>query len=50
MDNENDIKDYEIVTGDGNLDISDVYSHVNINNKIEDSNNKNNIVIPTERK
>ena len=42
-------KDYEIVSGDGNLEISPVYSHININKKIEDSNKKN-IVIPNEKK
>ena len=50
MDDEIDKKDYEIVSGDGTLEISPVYSHININKKIEDSNNKNNIVIPTEKK
>ncbi len=50
MEDENEEKDYEIVSGDGSLEISPVYSHVNINKKIEDSNNKNNIVIPNEKK
>lgn len=50
MEEENDKKDFEIVTGDGKLDISPVYSHVNINKKIEDKENKKNIVIPTEKK
>lgn len=50
MEDENDKKDYEIVTGDGDLEISPVYSHININKKIEDSNNKKDIVIPTEKK
>ena len=45
-----DKKDFEIVSGDGFLDISPVYSHVNINKKSEDSDNKKNIVIPTEKK
>ncbi len=46
---ENDKKDYEIVKGDGNLEISPVYSHINVNKKVEDSENKKNIVIPTEK-
>ncbi len=50
MEDENDKKEYEIVKGDGNLDISPVYSHINVNKKIEDSENKKNIVIPTEKK
>lgn len=50
MDDEIDKKDYEIVSGDGTLEISPVYSHVNINKKIDDSDNKKNIVIPTEKK
>lgn len=50
MEDEKDKKDYEIVSGDGDLDISPVYSHININKKIEDSNNKKDIVIPTEKK
>lgn len=43
-------KDYEIVNGDGSLNISPVYSHVNINKNNDDSNNKKNIVIPNEKK
>ena len=50
MGDEKDNKDYEIVSGDGDLDISPVYSHININKKIEDSNNKKDIVIPNEKK
>ncbi len=50
MEDEFDKKDYEIVSGDGTLEISPVYGHVNINKKIEDSDNKKNIVIPTEKK
>ncbi len=48
--NDDEKEDYKIVSGDGTLDISPVYSHVNINKKIEDSDNKKNIVIPTEKK
>lgn len=40
---------YEIVKGDGDLDISPVYSHVNINKKNEDSNSKKNIIIPKNK-
>ena len=50
MEDENEKKDYEVVSGDGSLDISPVYNHVNINKKIEDSDNKKNIVIPNEKK
>lgn len=50
MDDEIDKKDYEIVSGDGSLEISPVYSHININKKIEDPDNKKNIVIPIEKK
>lgn len=50
MEDEIDKKDYEIVSGDGTLEISPVYSHVNINKKTDDSDNKKNIVIPTEKK
>lgn len=50
MDNEDDKKDYEIVSGDGDLDISPVYSHVNINKKSDDDNSKKNIIIPQEKK
>lgn len=41
---------YEIVKGDGDLNISPVYSHVNINKKTEDPNSKKNIIIPSEKK
>ena len=50
MDNEDDKKDYEIVSGDGDLDISPVYSHVNINKKSDDDNSKKNIIIPQVKK
>lgn len=42
--------EFEIVNGDGSLNISPVYGHVNINKKNDDSNNKKNIVIPDEKK
>lgn len=45
-----DKEDYEIVSGDGDLEISPVYSHVNINKKSEDNDSKKNIIIPTEKK
>lgn len=47
-DNEN--KEMEIITGSGDLEISPVYTHLNINNKPEDDNKKKNIVIPEEKK
>ncbi len=50
MEDENDKKDYEIVSGDGDLNISPVYSHININKKNDDLDNKKNIVIPDEKK
>lgn len=50
MEDEIDQKDYEIISGDGTLEISPVYSHVNMNKKDEDSDNKKNIIIPTEKK
>lgn len=49
MENEDDKKDYEIIKGDGDLDISPVYTHVNINKKVEDTDKKD-IVIPPETK
>lgn len=48
-DNENKEKKIEIVTGDGNLDISPVYDHINIE-KPKDEKTKKEIVIPKEKK
>ena len=50
MEDKTNKEDYEIVKGDGDLEISPVYSHVNINKKSEDNNSKKNIVIPPEKK
>ena len=50
MDKDDDKKNYEIVSGDGDLEISPVYSHIKINKKSEDENSKKNIIIPTEKK
>ena len=49
MDKEDDKKNYEIVSGDGDLDISPVYSHININKKSDDDTSKKNIIIPQEK-
>lgn len=48
--NNNDDSEIEIVKGSGNLDISPVYTHININKKNEDDNKKKDIVIPEEKK
>ena len=45
----NDDKEIEIVKGDGDLEISPVYTHININKKNDDYSRKN-IIIPEERK
>ncbi len=50
MQDDIDEKNFEIVSGDGSLQISPVYSHVNINKKTEDFDNKKNIIIPSEKK
>ena len=42
-------ENYEIVKGDGDLEISPVYSHVNIN-KNSKTPDKKNIIIPSEKK
>ncbi len=44
-------KKIKIVTSDGkNLNISDVKDHLNLNNKKKNAVDKNNIIIPTEKK
>lgn len=50
MDEENITrKKISIVSGDGNIDISDVYNHLNIESpSSENSQKKNNIVIPPD--
>lgn len=50
MEEETNKNNYEIVKGDGDLEISPVYSHVNINKKTEDNDSKKNIIIPSEKK
>ena len=50
MENKTNKENYKIVKGDGDLEISPVYSHVNINKKTENDNSKKNIVIPSEKK
>ena len=52
MDNneENENKEIEIVNGSGDLEISPVYTHLNIGKKNDDNNSKKNIVIPEEKK
>ena len=47
---ENENKEVEIISGDGDLDISPVYTHLNIGKKPADDANKKNIVIPEEKK
>ena len=50
-DEENKDLDIEIVDGSGDLEISPVYTHVNMNKKpTDDNDNKKNIVIPEEKK
>lgn len=49
MENKTNKEDYEIVTGNGDLEISPVYSHVKIN-KNSKTPNKKNIIIPSEKK
>lgn len=49
--NENNEIEYEIVNGDGELNISPVYTQLNINHTVkDDSDKKKNIVIPEEKK
>lgn len=42
-------KEIEVVTGNGDLDISPVYDHIDIQKPKEDTNKKD-IVIPKEKK
>ena len=42
-------KEIEVISGDGNLDISPVYDHIDIE-KPEDKKQKKQIVIPEEKK
>ena len=46
---ENKEKKIEVVTGNGDLDISPVYDHIDIQ-KPKEENNKKEIVIPKEKK
>ena len=50
MEDNEENKEIEIVNGSGDLEISPVYTHLNIGKKPEDDNNKKNIVIPEEKK
>ena len=49
MEDKTNKENYEIVKGDGDLDISPVYSHVKINKNSKAPNQKN-IIIPSEKK
>lgn len=42
-------QDIVVVPGDGNIDISKVYSHINIENS-KDNKPENHVIIPTEKK
>lgn len=46
---ENKEKKIEVITGNGDLDISPVYDHIDIQ-KPKDDKTKRNIVIPKEKK